>query len=54
MDKPATGNVQYFIHCDTDTVQYLASSLQAAAHANMAVTQDHSTSHNYDPIKTWL
>lgn len=49
--KPNTadGNVQYFIHCDTDTVQHLAGSLQAAAHANMAVTQHHSTSHNYDP-----
>lgn len=28
MDEPAAGNVQYFIHCDTDTVQRLAGSLQ--------------------------
>lgn len=49
MDKPAAGNLQYFIHCDTDTAQHLAGSLQGAAHANMAVTQHLSTSPNCDP-----
>lgn len=49
MDKPAAGNIQYFIHCDTDTVQHLAGLLQATAHANMVITQHLLTSYNYDP-----
>lgn len=49
MDKPAAGNVQYFIHCDTDTALHLAGSLQATAHANMFIAQHLSTSHNEDP-----
>lgn len=49
MDLPAGGNIQYFIHLDTDTVQSRARSLQVATHANTVVTQHHSIFRSYDP-----